>query len=71
MTRAQNSVQLAAESAAVERELLAARRLIAAFERILIGCREKSFDECENGNGVNVGVAIERARKAYKKATMP
>ena len=48
-----------------ENELKVARRLIAAFEQIAVGCKEKSFADWENGNGKNVGIEIERARKKY------
>jgi hypothetical protein len=65
-----NSVALAAECAGIERELRAARRLIKCFERMIVGC-PYDFTGWENGNGTNVGDAIERARKAYKKASKP
>jgi len=71
MTRPQNSVQMAYESEAIERELRAARRLIAAYERIMIGCTVQSWEGWQNGNGTNVGDAIERARTAYKKVSKP
>lgn len=71
MTRPQNSVAFASECAAVERELRAARRLIACFERMMVGCTVQSWAGWQNGNGTNVGDAIERARKAYQKASKP
>jgi hypothetical protein len=71
MTRPMNAVQLANHAYATEIELRAARRLIAAYERMLIGCRVQSWAGWQNGNGTNVGDAIERARKAYLKASKP
>ena len=69
--RPQNSVALAASAAADQRELRAARRLIAAYERILTGCTYKTFSGYQNGNGTEVGTAIDRARAAYKKVSQP
>lgn len=63
----QLSYQMRVDIAAQERELRAARRLIACFERVTIGCSNRSWSEWENGNGTNVGDAIERARKQYYK----
>lgn len=50
----------------MERELRAAHRLIACFERLQVGC-QGDWSGYQNGNGTNVGDAIERARKQYYK----
>lgn len=59
----------AASEVAAERELRAARRLIAAFDRIMVGCPDQSWTGWTNGNGTNVGREIERARANYLKAS--
>lgn len=63
----QISPQMRDEIVAQERELRAARRLIACFERLNVGCRDTSWHGWEDGNGKNVGDALERARKQYYK----
>ncbi|KGC17779.1 hypothetical protein ACS0X5_05960 [Burkholderia gladioli] len=55
------------EVAKMAKELKAARRLIATFGSMLIGCREQSFAGWQNGNGTNVGDKIDAARRAYDK----
>lgn len=49
----------------IANELVDARTLIAAFERMLDGGRELTFAGYENANGENVGDAIEAARVEY------
>lgn len=56
------------EVANMAKELKAARRLIAAFGSMLVGCREQTFSGWANGNGTNVGDKIDAARRAYAKA---
>lgn len=71
MNRPRNSIELADFVNATEVELRAARRLIVACERMLTGCRVQSWAGWQNGNGTNVGDAIERARRAYQKVSKP
>jgi hypothetical protein len=51
----------------ITREIKASRTLIERYERMLVGCKEQSFSGYENGNGVNVGDAIDKARNTYSK----
>lgn len=62
----QLSYDMRVDIVAQERELRAARRLIACFERLQVGC-QGDWSGYQNGNGTNVGDAIERARKQYYK----
>ncbi len=43
----------------------AAAELIAAFESLMIGFRDQSWAEWQNGNGTNVGKKIDDLRKRY------
>lgn len=48
-------------------QLRAAQELIAAFESLMVGDKNKDWSTWENGNGRNVGKVIEAKRRKYYK----